>query len=75
MSHATMHFEDGPDGTIDFRCDWHAYGPDPLSEAHRTAQMVMGLPSVPMTELLTGTPVTGPSLSVPARQTRVLVLK
>ena len=40
-----------------------------------TAQMVTGLPSVPMTELLTGTAVTGPSLTIPPRQTRVLVVK
>lgn len=39
------------------------------------AQQVSGLPSMPMTELLTSMDVTGPSFSVPARQTRIFVVK
>lgn len=40
MPHATMYFEDAPDGLIDFRIDWHQSNVDPQSEAHKTALMV-----------------------------------
>ncbi len=39
------------------------------------AQSASGLPSAPLTELLTAAAVTGPSFMVPARQTRVFIAK
>ncbi len=57
MPHATMYFEDTPDGLIDFRIDWHQGNVDPQSPAHKAALMVFNFLEKEAAEKLAKSPI------------------